>query len=88
MLKSIVLPEETSFTLPEPIGLVIHGPERMDGLPDYVEWRGEMYDTPDFEAVEAWVYDSVCETLDGGTVEPDGHDPNGCPSWLLALALV
>ena len=85
---SIVLPEETSFTLPDPVGLIIHGPERMDGLPDYVEWKGAMYDTPDFEELEGMVYDSVAYTLDGNRIEPDGYDHRGCPSWLLALALV
>jgi len=58
------------------------------GLALWVEWEGERFDTPSFEEIREWVYDSVCETLDGQTIEPDGVAYNGCPSWLLALALV
>ena len=65
------------------------GPENKDtGLPEWVEWDGEQFDTPDFEELEQWVFDSICETLDGQRIEPDGVAFNGCPSWLLALALV
>ena len=65
-----------------------HGPIRKDGLPSYVVWNGEQYETPDFEQIREWVYDSLCETLEGDIIEPDGHCPNGCPSWLIALGLI
>lgn len=35
-----------------------------------------------------WVSDAVCETPNGDRVEPDGHGPDGVPSWLLLLGLV
>ena len=64
------------------------GPERDDGFPEYITWNGEDYETPDLEQIRRWVFDSVCETLDGQQIEPDGKAFNGCPSWLLALGLV
>jgi hypothetical protein len=66
---------------------VTHGPERDDGLPDYVVWRGKRYETPPLEQIEEWTYDSVCDSLEDDTVEPDGIGPDGAPSWLLALGL-
>ena len=71
------------------VGEVILGEAReSDGLPETVEWRGEVFDTPPLECLEGWVWDSVCEALDGSTVEPDGWSPEGCPSWLLALGSI
>jgi hypothetical protein len=65
------------------------GPNREDdGLPEYVEWSHERYETPPYEQVEEWVSDSVCESLTGDMVEPDGHGPDGAPSWLIALGLI
>jgi hypothetical protein len=65
------------------------GPKREnDGLPVWIEWNGEQFDTPSFEEIESWVYDSVCEALDGSRIEPDGWTHEGCPSWLLALGLI
>ena len=64
------------------------GPINDDGLPAWIGWRGTRYDTPSFETLRAWVFDSVCEALDGSTIEPDGTTFDGCPSWLLALGLV
>ena len=29
-----------------------------------------------------------CMTPDHHFTEPDGHSPNGCPSWMLILGLV
>jgi hypothetical protein len=64
------------------------GPINDDGLPAWIEWRGARYATPNFETLQVWVFDSVCEALDGSTIEPDGTTFDGCPSWLLALGLV
>ena len=64
-----------------------HGPIREDGLPEYVVWENEKFETPDLEQIRYWVYDSVCETLEGDRIEPDGYY-NGCPSWLIALGLI
>jgi len=83
--------EDTMYTfkINDDIGEITQGPPReSDGLPQWVEWRGELFDTPEYECFEFWTFDSVCETLEGGTIEPDGWDYNGCPSWLLAIGLI
>lgn len=43
---------------------------------------------PTLEQLQFWVYDSVCESILGEQVEPDGVDQYGSPSWLLAEGLV
>ena len=70
------------------VGEVIEHGQREDGLPETIEWRGQLFDVPEFEELEGWVFDSVCETLEGENIEPDGWDCEGCPSWLLVLGLV
>ncbi|WP_038214787.1 hypothetical protein [Xenophilus azovorans] len=52
-------------------------------FPATITWRGRVYDTPDFDQLEDWTFDSVCETPDGDTVEPDHPD-----SWLVLLGLI
>jgi len=68
--------------------IVEHGPAREDGLPAWVTWRGQRFDTPDYEFIREMVYDSVVSSLYDYDVEPDGHDPEGSPSWLLAIGLM
>ncbi|MBR5950881.1 MAG: hypothetical protein IKZ87_05540 [Actinomycetaceae bacterium] len=51
--------------------------------PEYIIWRGRKYETPSLEEIEEWTYDSVCETPDGDTVEPDHPD-----SWLRLLGFL
>lgn len=63
-------------------------PARDDGIQKAVLWKGELYTTPPYEEIQRWVYDSVCDALDGCQVEPDGHSPDGAPSWLIALGLI
>ena len=48
-----------------------------------VTWRGKEYQPPSMGDLEAWVNDSVCETPDGETVEPDHPD-----SWLSILGII
>lgn len=43
---------------------------------------------PDHDQIEEWVYDSVCDSIMGETVEPDGIDEHNSPSWLIALGLI
>lgn len=45
-------------------------------------------DEPNFEQIEEWVFDSVCEATDGCEVEPDGICPHGHVSWLLKLGMI
>lgn len=48
-----------------------------------VTWKGREYDPPTMGELEEWVSDSVCETPDGDTVEPDHPD-----SWLSILGMI
>lgn len=48
-----------------------------------LQWRGAWYNLPTMGDVERWVYDSVCESPDGDTVEPDAPE-----SWLAILGLM
>ena len=77
-----------TFTVNDFVGEITHGPDRGDGLPQYVEWQGEIFDTPEYECFADWTIDSVCEALDGSRIEPDGWTYDGCPSWLLAVNLI
>ena len=43
---------------------------------------------PTFATMEKWVNDGVARSVLGKRVEPDGHDENGSPSWLLVLGLI
>lgn len=43
---------------------------------------------PDRADLHRIVLDSMCPSITGYDVEPDGHDPDGAPSWLLALGLI
>ena len=45
-------------------------------------------DIPDLDQIEEWLFDSICESLDGCIVEHDGHCPHGHPSWILALGVI
>jgi hypothetical protein len=56
---------------------------RADGFPAYIHWRGKRYQTPSTSEIENWVFDSVCDTPEGDTVEPDHPD-----SWLSILGLI
>ena len=52
------------------------------------KWPEPLEPEPEFEQIEEWVTDSVCDATDGCTVEPDGICPHGHPSWLLQLGFV
>ena len=40
------------------------------------------------EELQEAVNDGVCQSICGETVEPDGYDEHGSPSWLLAMGLI
>jgi hypothetical protein len=48
-----------------------------------IRWRRQWWPAPTDAELQAWTLDSVCETPDGRTVEPDAPD-----SWLHILGLV
>jgi hypothetical protein len=56
-------------------------------IADAPEWR-RVRNIPGRRTLEAWLFDSVCETPSGDLVEPDGIGPDGAPSWLRLLGLV
>lgn len=43
---------------------------------------------PSDRTLEKWVTDSVCRSITGQKVEPDGYDSKGFPSWLLVMGLM
>lgn len=43
---------------------------------------------PSMATLERWNEAGTCKTITGHVVEPDGHGPDGSPSWLLALGMV
>ena len=49
---------------------------------------GSLFQPPKTEELSEWVFDSVCDSILGESVEPDGHDSEGFPSWLLALGMI
>ena len=40
------------------------------------------------EIVRAEAFDSVCEALDGSSIEPDGVTYDGYPSWVMYWGIV
>jgi len=48
-----------------------------------IQWRGRFWPAPTDAELDQWTFDSVCETPDGRTVEPDNSE-----SWLRILRLV
>ena len=51
-------------------------------------WAQEVTTLPEISQIETWVFDSVCETVTGDEIEPDGTGPDGAPSWLIAFGLI
>lgn len=55
---------------------------------DYRLRYSAVFNPPSMEELEEWSYDGVVESVSGESVEPDGHDSLGFPSWLLAFGLI
>lgn len=51
-------------------------------------WKLQVSSLPSMDTIAEWMADSVCETVTGELVEPDGVGSDGAPSWLLALGLI
>ena len=66
----------------------VHGPDREYRVSARGAARALEIPEPDDETLGHWVCDSVCESVLGETVEPDGYDSEGSPSWLLALGMI
>ena len=52
------------------------------------QWARNVEHIPSLATLQAWEADGICETPTGYRVEPDGHGPDGSPSWLLALGII
>lgn len=66
-------------------------PYRLYRLIEVVDARGDgipVDAAPDEEELQHLVCDSICPSITGDNVEPDGHGPDGAPSWMLVLGLV
>ena len=46
------------------------------------------FKAPSMASLERWSMDSVCKSVTGKRVEPDGHGSDGSPSWLLVFGLI
>lgn len=38
--------------------------------------------------LEKYIYDGICKSINGKTVEPDGVDSDGFPSWLIVMGMI
>lgn len=59
--------------------------EIYDALP---EWTKKVRRLPSMATLEHWSEEGFCMTPTGHRVEPDGHGPDGVPSWLLLLHFI
>jgi len=86
LLMSIDLPE----WLDDAIRFAIHAHVSSDyAVPDdQTLWPEPTVDQPNWETLEEWMNEGVCEATDGCVVEPDGRCIHGHPSWLLELGLI
>ena len=46
------------------------------------------FERPTMEDLEEQINDGVCSSVGGNSVEPDGWDFEGTPSWLLVLGMI
>ena len=52
------------------------------------DFKGAGIKMPSKRKLDWWSFDSVCKSVFGTDVEPDGWSYDGSPSWLLALNLI
>ena len=77
--KSNVGSQDLALLLAAKQGLAID----QAGRSKRIKWRGKFWTAPSEAELNVWTFDSVCETPDGRSVEPDAPD-----SWLRILGLV
>lgn len=61
---------------------------KLEAIAALPTWARECRALPSWHTLESAVTDGVCESVTGDNVEPDGHGPDGAPSWLLALGMI
>lgn len=47
-----------------------------------------VFKEPSLKSFEKWTYGDTCKSVTGKTIEPDGYDSEGFPSWLLVVGLI
>ena len=57
---------------------------RCSSLPRYFS----RFKEPTTYMLEKWSDDGVAKSMLGKRVEPDGHDDEGSPSWMLVMGLI
>ena len=77
--KSNVGSQDLALLLAAKAGLAID----QAGRSKRIQWRGKFWTAPSEAELNVWTFDSICETPDGRSVEPDASD-----SWLRILGLV
>lgn len=83
------------------VSFTVKGKASQEFLPNYVRirtedgrsiitrnFKGAGIRVPSMRALEHWACDSVCESVFGSVIEPDGWDSEGSPSWLLVFGIV
>lgn len=43
---------------------------------------------PSLKTLEKWTADGIAKSIGGKKVEPDGHDENGLPSWMIVMGII
>jgi hypothetical protein len=82
-----VIPKGTSLSFLRPSTLETVGIFDLNGRELLMRYRSVLK-TPSMKSLERWTEDSVCKSVFGAQVEPDGFGPHGEPSWLLAMGLI
>ena len=87
-LKSgIKIPKGSTLTFVRPsesdsVGIFEH-----NGVEIRMRYRSVLK-TPSMAKLEQWCNDSICKSVFGAQVEPDGYGTHGEPSWLLAMGMI
>jgi hypothetical protein len=64
---------------------LVHSPNHSEPLQVRIT---SAFKAPSMKSLENWSYDGICKTPTGARVEPDGHGPDGSPSWLLVFGMI
>jgi hypothetical protein len=95
--RPIRLKDGREFAKGEKFALVFSQSESGRDIVTATNDAGQSFKTPNFTIffappslaeLEDWNNDGICESITGDTVEPDGHGPDGAPSWLLAMGMI
>jgi hypothetical protein len=91
--KSIILKDgstlpkglKVTFIEDKPSRCLVHSPNHPAPLQVRIT---SAFKAPALNTLEKWSNDGICKTPTGHRVEPDGHGPDGSPSWLLVLGWI